>query len=63
MHFQANVVALKYPSNYTSNQLIDLGSTNYIYYNKDEITKYESYYTGIIIIDGITIQVEGRSTI
>ena len=55
MHFQANAVALEYPSSRTPNQLIDLGSTNYIYYNKDEFTKYEPYYTGITIVDGTTV--------
>ena len=55
MHFQANAAALEYPSSRTPNWLIDLGSTNYMYYDKDEFIKYEPYYIGIIIADGITV--------
>ena len=63
LHFQAYAANLDLPSHRTPNQIIDSGSTNYIYHDKEEFTEYESYYRGITIADGITVQAKGRSTV
>ena len=43
--------------------LIDLGSTNYIYYDKEEFTDYQLYYIGITIANRSTVWAKGHRTV
>ena len=41
MHFQANAATLEYPSTRTPDWLIDSGSTNHMYHDKDDSTRMD----------------------
>ena len=47
----------------THDWMIDSGCTNYIFFNKNEFTEYQSYHINVMIANEVTLWIKGRETI
>ena len=59
----AYAAAQDLPSHRSPDWLIDSGSTNHMYHDKEEFTEYQPYHAGITIADGTILSAKGRGTL
>ena len=60
---QAYAAKFDLPPHRSLDWLIDSGSTNHMYHDKEEFTEYLSYHAGITIANGSTVWTKGRGTV
>ena len=62
-YHQAYVAKSELSRHRSPDWLIDSGSTNHMYHDKEEFTNYQSYHAGITIADGLTVWAKGHGTV
>ena len=60
---QAYAAKYDLPSHRSPDWLIDSGSTNHMYHDKEEFTEYQSHRAAIIIANGSTVWAQGRGIV